>query len=180
MATPKITLAMVPFFVRAMINAKPPKKAMSTSRISGFVRAKSSEDSSRNGKSQKNKNAVSTLSKIMTPKLISDFFKVSISLIATDRPIPKIGPISGLINMAPMTTAVELALSPIEATKMEQIKIHAVAPLNGISRTMASMVLSRSVSLLKSSNSITKVFILDHRPSASLFMVEESVEEVSS
>ena len=50
MATPNITLAMVPFLARAMTNANPPKKAMSTSRISGLVRANNSEDSSRSGK----------------------------------------------------------------------------------------------------------------------------------
>src|SRR5690606_6382969 len=54
-ATPKITLAIVPFFALAITNAKPPKNAMSTSRISGAVRAKSSEDSSRKGKNLKNR-----------------------------------------------------------------------------------------------------------------------------
>ena len=39
---------------------------------------------------------------------------------AKDIPIPSIGPISGEINIAPMTTAVELAFNPIEAMKMEQ------------------------------------------------------------
>ena len=43
MATPKITEAIVPFFVRAIIKAKPPKKAITTSRISGFVLPKSSD-----------------------------------------------------------------------------------------------------------------------------------------
>ena len=42
-ATPKITLAMVPFFALAMTNAKPPKKAIKTSRISGFTRPNNSE-----------------------------------------------------------------------------------------------------------------------------------------
>lgn len=48
---------------------------------------------------------------------------------AIDIPIPKIGPINGEINMAPITTAVEFAFNPTDATNMEQIKIHAVAPL---------------------------------------------------
>ena len=53
---------------------------------------------------------------------MSDFLKVSMSFIAMDKPIPKIGPIKGEISIAPITTAVEFALSPIEATKIEQIK----------------------------------------------------------
>src|SRR5690606_40380094 len=54
-ATPKMTLAIVPFFALAITNANPPKNAMSTSRISGAVRAKSSEDSSLKGKNLKNR-----------------------------------------------------------------------------------------------------------------------------
>ena len=77
---------------------------------------------------QKNKKAVSKLKTIIVAKLINDFLNVSISLIAIDKPIPKIGPISGEINIAPITTAVELAFNPMDATKIEQIKIHAVAP----------------------------------------------------
>ena len=53
--------------------------------------------------------------------------------------------------MAPITTAVEFAFKPIDATKIEQIKIQAVAPLNAISLLIASIVASRSVSSLKSS-----------------------------
>jgi hypothetical protein len=48
------------------------------------------------------------------------------SFVANENPSPKIGPISGEISMAPMTTAVELAFSPIEAMNMELIKIHEV------------------------------------------------------
>ena len=82
----------------------------------------------------------------MVARLIKDFRSVSISLMAIDSPIPRIGPINGEINMAPITTAVELAFKPIEATKIEQINIHTVAPLNGISALMAATVASRSVS----------------------------------
>ena len=48
------------------------------------------------------------LNAIMVPKLIKDFLKVIKSFSAKDIPIPKIGPIKGDINMAPITTAVEL------------------------------------------------------------------------
>ena len=77
---------------------------------------------------------------IMVAKLESDFRSVSISFIAIDIPIPKIGPIKGDISMAPITTAVEFAFNPIEATNTAKIKIQAVAPLKGISAFMASMV----------------------------------------
>ena len=59
--------------------------------------------------------------------------RVSKSFIAIDIPKPKIGPIRGEINMAPITTGMEFALRPTEATKIEQIKIQAVAPLIEIS-----------------------------------------------
>ena len=59
--------------------------------------------------------------------------------------------VSGEINMAPITTAVEFAFSPIDATKIEQTKIHAVAPLNGISFLMASIYSISSLAGLVSS-----------------------------
>ena len=110
--------------------------------------------------------AAKRVSTIMEDKLIKDFFKVSISFIAIDIPTPKIGPIRGEINMAPITTAVELAFNPTEATNAEHIKIQAVAPLKGISDLMAEMVASRSVSFLKSNNSIKNRFIEPKKPKA--------------
>ena len=62
-------------------------------------------------------------------KLIKDFLRVSMSLVAIDRPTPRIGPIKGEINIAPITTAGEFAFKPTEQTNIEHIKIHAVAPL---------------------------------------------------
>ena len=44
-ATPKITLAIVPFLVLAIIKAEPQKKAIRTSRISGCVLTINSEES---------------------------------------------------------------------------------------------------------------------------------------
>ncbi len=159
MATPKMAEAMVPLFVLAIISAEPPKKAIKTSRMSGFTLPKSSEVSSLNGNNQKNKNAVNKLNTIMMAKFINDFFMVSISLTATERPTPKIGPINGEINMAPITTAVELAFKPMEATKMEQTNIQAVAPLKEMSFLIASIVSSLSVSSLKSRSSFKNFLI---------------------
>jgi len=54
-----------------------------------------------------------------------------------------------------------------DATKIEQTKIQAVAPLKGISPFMAVIVASLSVSSLKSKSSLKKVFILANNPCAS-------------
>ena len=78
----------------------------------------------------------------MVERLTADFLKISISLIAKALPIPRIGPIKGDINMAPMTTAVESAFNPTEATKTAKIRIQAVAPLKGMSAFMAPIVAS--------------------------------------
>ena len=60
--------------------------------------------------------------------------------------------------MAPITTAVEFAFNPIDATKTAKIKIQAVAPLKVISAFIASIVASWSVSSLKSKRLFRKVF----------------------
>ena len=73
----------------------------------------------------------------MTPKLTKERRNVARSLIAKETPTPRTGPIKGAINIAPMTTAVELAFNPIEARKIEQINTQAVAPRKEISSCMA-------------------------------------------
>ena len=78
----------------------------------------------------------------MVPKLIKDLLNVFISFKAKDIPIPKIGPIKGEISMAPITTAVEFAFKPMEATNTAKIRIQAVAPLKEISALIASIVAS--------------------------------------
>ena len=78
----------------------------------------------------------------MTAIFLRDRLRVSISLVAMDIPIPKMGPIRGEINIAPITTAVEFAFSPTEAIKMEHTKIQEVWPLKGISCSMAARVAS--------------------------------------
>src|SRR5690606_25735803 len=139
-ATPNITLATVPRLALAITRAIPPKKAIRTSRISGAVRASNSDDSSLNGKNLKNKKAVRILRTTITAKFFKDLFRVSISFTAKEYPIPKIGPIRGEINMAPITTAVELAFKPTDAIKTEHIKIHDVCPLKSISSIILAFV----------------------------------------
>ena len=59
-------------------------------------------------------------------------------------PMPMMGPISGLINMAPMTTAAESTLRPMEQMTMLKTKIHRLNPRNSMSFLMPAMVCSGS------------------------------------
>ncbi len=76
----------------------------------------------------KNKKEVNKLSTTITPKFLIDFFRKSISLIPSESPIPRIGPINGEISIAPITTAVELVFKPVDATRIEKIKTQAFCP----------------------------------------------------
>ena len=58
------------------------------------------------------------------------------------RPTPIIGPIKGDINIAPITTAVEFTLSPMEAMTILNIRIQSANPRNSTSFLMPSMVFS--------------------------------------
>ena len=57
------------------------------------------------------------------------------------------GPKSGEINMAPITTGVEFAFKPTDAIKIEQISIQAVVPFIDISALIAFTVEFLSTSL---------------------------------
>ena len=103
---------------------------------------------------------VMILKPTITPKLIRDDFKVSMSLIPIEKPIPRIGPISGEISMAPITTAVELTFKPMEAIKIEKTKIQAVCPFIEIPSLIFLAVVSRSVSFFMSKSSVRKSFKL--------------------
>ena len=111
-----------------------------------------------------------------------DFFKVSKSLIAIDNPNPKIGPINGEISIAPITTGIEFAFKPTDATKIEQIKIQAVGPLIDISFFMECRVAALSVSFLKSKISFKKNKVDDNKPFAlpDIDLSEFFVDEFSS
>ena len=56
------------------------------------------------------------------------------------KPHSMMGPINGEISIAPMITAVELTLRPMEAIKMLKTKIQRLNPRNSVSRSMPSMV----------------------------------------
>ena len=64
------------------------------------------------------------------------------SAIPTANPIPMIGPISGEMSMAPIMTAVELTLSPKEATKIARISIHKGAPWKFTPSVICAIMLS--------------------------------------
>ena len=66
-------------------------------------------------------------------------FKLFKSFVPIDKPRPNIGPINGDMSMAPITTAAELMFKPTEHMIMEQIKIHTLYPLNGISFNILSL-----------------------------------------
>ena len=80
--------------------------------------------------------------------LISEFFNVSISFVEMERPNPRIGPKSGEINIATITTAVESVFKPTDAIKIEQIRIHAVVPRMDMSFLIEFIVAFLSISLL--------------------------------
>ena len=75
-----------------------------------------------------------------TPRLVSDLRTVAASLMPTPSPNPMMGPMSGEINMAPMTTAVESTFRPMLAMTMENTRIHKLNPRNSMSFLMPSMV----------------------------------------
>ena len=64
------------------------------------------------------------------------------SAIPIPKPIPMIGPISGEMSMAPIMTAVELTLSPKEATKIARISIHKGAPWKFTPSVICAIMLS--------------------------------------
>jgi hypothetical protein len=81
------------------------------------------------------------------------------------------GPIKGEISMAPITTAVELTLSPMEAMKIEKMRIQRVNPLNSISFLIPSMVASgfaRSMIENRSFKKLITGLIIGHRLMAAL------------
>ena len=78
---------------------------------------------------------------------MKEFFRVTKSFVAMEKPSPRIGPKSGEINIAPITTGVELAFKPTDAMRIEHISIQAVVPFMDISDLMAFAVEFLSTSL---------------------------------
>ena len=66
------------------------------------------------------------------------------------------GPINGEINMAPIITAVELLIKPIDATIIEHIKIQMLIALKDISFLMSSTVCCLSTTSYIENNFLMK------------------------
>ena len=146
MATPEIMVNDCSLREVAMMPAAPPKKAMMTSNRVGLVRASNSDWASLSGEMRKYKVEKMRLIPTMMPQLINDLRNRSLSVMPIAKPIPRMGPISGEISMAPMMTAVELTFSPTEAMMMAQAKIQTVGPLKSAAFLTEEIVVSMSVS----------------------------------
>ena len=64
----------------------------------------------------------------MTSRFLPDDLMSGMSLMPKPSPMPKIGPMSGEMSMAPMITGMEFTLSPTEAMTTAMAKIHALGP----------------------------------------------------
>ena len=114
--------------------------------------------------------AVRILKTTITKKFKKEFFRVSISLVAMEKPSPRIGPNRGEINIAPITTGVESAFKPTDAISIEQISIQAVVPFMDISALIEFTVEFLSTSLWKLSILFKKITIPLNKPSAFFLM----------
>ena len=145
-ATPGITVMAVDLLrtVAAITPAKPPKKAINISNTCGLVLLNNSAVSVLIGDTLKKINEANKLATTIIPKFLREVISALKSLEESAYPIPLIGPINGEISIAPMMTAVELLISPIEATMIEQIKIQILMALKEISFLISTMVFSLS------------------------------------
>ena len=96
-----------------------------------------------------------------TPRFLMDFLSRLKSLIPKLSPTPIIGPIKGDINIAPMTTAVEFTLSPMEAITILNMRIQSAKPLKSTSFLMPSIVFSGWAKSNKENRSFRKEAITE-------------------
>ena len=61
---------------------------------------------------------------------MKEFFRVTKSFVAMEKPSPRIGPKSGEINIAPITTGVELAFKPTDAMRIERTFFYNIIKFN--------------------------------------------------
>ena len=78
----------------------------------------------------------------MTAKFFSEDLTRLLSSVPRPKPKPKIGPITGEINMAPMMTGMELTLRPTEAMMMAQAKMNTLVPLKEMFLRMLRLAFS--------------------------------------
>lgn len=123
------------------------------------MRASSSHWASLNGLSRKYRNDTTRLINVAIKRFLIDFFNSGKSNVPKAKPAPKIGPINGEINMAPMITAVELTFSPTEAMTIAQANIQALAPLKEILLMTFYSTFSFSSSSLCRSKKLNSLFM---------------------
>ena len=75
---------------------------------------------------------VMTLIMVIIKRFLNDLRRRSVSLIPNARPIPIIGPISGDISIAPITTGMEFTFKPTLAITVANIRIQTLLPLNSM------------------------------------------------
>jgi hypothetical protein len=99
----------------------------------GLVLANSSEGLARlKGLSKKYNEEAMMLMTTITLKFFIDSFTKRLSSVPRPNPKPKMGPITGEINMAPMMTGMELTFKPTEAMMMAQAKMKTLVPLKAM------------------------------------------------
>ena len=82
----------------------------------------------------------------ITRRFLAADLRRSRSLVPRDKPMPMMGPMRGETSMAPMMTAVELTLSPTEASTMAKARIQTLGPRNQMPDLMRWAALSVSTS----------------------------------
>ena len=144
-ATPEKT---VPFsFLHCSnIPAKPPNRAIMTSKIVGLVLARSSVGLLRfRGVIRKYRSDTTILIETMMRRFLPACFIRLISLMPRPSPRPNIGPIKGEMSMAPIMTGMELIFRPTDAMMIATARIHALGPRNSILPLMALSAASVSI-----------------------------------
>lgn len=112
------------------------------------------------------------LTSTMKPKLRTERFSRSKSLMPTDSPMPMIGPISGEMSIAPMMTAVELTFRPKEATNVANISTQRFVPRKSTPRQILSTTSScRALSSPRSKRSLRKRLSESNGDPEALFLV---------
>ena len=109
----------------------------------GRVRASNSEGLAKlKGLRRKKRAEAKMLMPTITPKFFNEFFTKSVSSVPRPKPKPRMGPITGETNMAPMMTGMELTFKPTEAMMMAQARMNTFVPLKAMFLRMLVLAFS--------------------------------------
>ena len=78
----------------------------------------------------------------ITPRFFNESFSRRASSVPSPKPKPRMGPITGETNMAPMMTGMELTLRPTEAMMMAQAKMNTLVPRKAMFLRMEALAFS--------------------------------------